>query len=169
MKKIIMKLVLSAGLISVAAPLFASPVYTLRLFNVDDQLTAFITNSSFTNTQFLQANFNVDTGFFDLSSFVRAGANAINLNLLNDHGGWTYGYDFRKDGVTVESDVCGVVTLTGCNGSDTTVGPSVFTHQINFSPDVVTGETPEPASILLSGIGFLALGALLKRRPRSVA
>src|SRR3954469_4610778 len=122
MKNILMKLVLSVGLISAAAPMYAAPVYTLRLFNVDDVLTAYITNSNFTHTQFLSANFNVDTGFFDLSSFVRPGSNTLDLSLYNDHGGWTYGYDFRKDGVTVQSDSCGVVTLTGCNGSDTTVG-----------------------------------------------
>src|SRR2546428_9118534 len=126
MKNILMKVVLSVGLLSAAAPMYAAPVYTLRLFNVDDVLTASITNSSFTNSQFLSANFNVDTGFFNLSSLVRSGTNTINLSLYNDHGGWTYGYDFKKDGVTVESDSCGVVTLTGCNGSDTTVGQGVF-------------------------------------------
>ncbi len=124
--------------------MYAVPVYTLRLFNVDDVLTASITNSSFTNSQFLSANFNVDTGFFDLSSLVRPGTNTINLSLYNDHGGWTYGYDFKKD------------------------GQGVFVHAITFSPDAVGGSAPEPASILLTGMGFVGLAAFLKRKTRPV-
>lgn len=169
MKRMFLKLMLSVGLISAAAPMYAAPVYTLRLFNVDDVLTAYISNSTFTNSQFLQANFNTDTGFFDLSSLVRSGSNTINLSLYNDHGGWTYGYDFKKDGATVETDVCGVVTLTGCH-NDRTIGQGVFTHAIVFSPDVATtGQTPEPSSIVLAGMGFLALSVFLRRKTCSIA
>jgi len=162
-KNRISKLLYTIVISCFACQLQGAPIYTLRFFNTDDVMSGFITNSSYTSQPILTGIFNTDTGDFDFTSYVTAGGNSIALQLLNDHGGWTYGYEFKIDGVIQAQDVCGVVTQTGCILGDFTVGPAVFTTSIVFEGPGGAVATPEPASTLLGGFGILALG-LYRRR-----
>jgi hypothetical protein len=139
------------------------------LHNIDDILSAFITNSAHTNDLVLSANFTEDTGFVDISSFVTAGSNTLHLELQNftEGSGYAYGYDFRIDGITFEAATCGIVNVVGCNGGDTTQG-LVFSHDIVFS---VPSEVPLPAALPLfaTGLGFVGLLGWHRKRKSAVA
>jgi len=154
------------GLIAIVSPLSAAPVFTLSLFNVDDILHATITNSAFTNVEFLVAN--MSDASTDFSSFVRSGTNTLGLRLESDHGGYTYGYDFKIDGVTADSGSCGTKGVVGCNNNDPTVGTAVFTHSFTFQGDGTSGgggsATPEPSAAMLSAFGLVPVAILLRRK-----
>lgn len=98
----------------------ASSVYTLQFYNIDDTMTGYISNSAFSGQEVLQASFLQDTGPVDISSFVRPGSNDILVTDYNGPAGWTYGFDFKIDGVTYDSGVCGSANTIGCNNSDVT-------------------------------------------------
>jgi hypothetical protein len=159
----ISKLLYTIAISCFAFQLQGAPIYTLRFFNTDDVMSGFITNSSYTSQPILTGIFNTDTGNVDISSYVTAGSNTIYMQLLNDHSGWTYGYQFKIDGAIQAQDVCGVVTLTGCIFGDFTIGPAVFTQSIVFQGPGTTVATPEPSSMLLGGLGILALGWYRRR------
>jgi hypothetical protein len=165
-KKTILALVMSAGLLTLTAPLQAAPAYTLRQFNVDDVLSAYITNANFTNQLLLTTLFGQDTTI-DFTAFTAPGTNTLNFVLTSDHGGWAYGFEVKQDATVIDSGSCGTITVIGCNNNDGATG-TVYTHATTFDIGDGTGggAAPEPASILMTGTGFLGVWTYLKRRSR---
>jgi hypothetical protein len=166
-KTILGKLLLSTiGLVGIAGPLSAAPVFTLGLFNIDDTMRATITNSAFTSTEFLSVT-TPNTALFDFSSFVRAGSNTVHLALENTHGGWTYGYEFKINGVVADAGSCGTFSVVGCKNNDSTVGLAVFTHDFSFQGDgSTTVGAPEPSALLLTAFGLFPIAAFLRKKAR---
>jgi hypothetical protein len=124
---------LAAALVLVPGLLIAAPDYSLRLFNTDDQMQAFFNGST---TPILTNNFQSDTGFVDISSFLAAGTNTLTLRLLNNaNSGYTYGYQLERDGVIIDQATCGTANVAGCNNDG--AGGNVFTHTVTFglAPD----------------------------------
>jgi len=158
LKKTLLTLVMSAGLFSLATPVSAAPIYTLRQYNVDDVLTATLNGNFLMTTVFGQDQ------TIDFSAFTINGTNVLHFSLTSDHGGWAYGFDVKKDGVSIDADACGTVTVIGCNNNDSATG-EVFKHDTTFAVGESTA-TPEPASVLLTGTGFLGLWSFLKHRSR---
>jgi hypothetical protein len=142
----------------------AADIFTLRLFNIDDHMSALVTNSLVSDELILQADFQQDTGFVDVSSFIAAGMNNITITDFNAGGIWSYGYDFQVNGVTVDEGSCGLAGISGCNGGDQSVG-LVYSHD----PDVPNGVVaiPEPATWALLILGFGSAGAALRRSRRT--
>ncbi len=139
----------------------SAAAYELRLYQVDDLMTASITNSLYTDQTILTQHFGQsDYPYFDISPFVTDGLNTITLQLTNTSPGqgWTYGYDLKIDGTSIASDSCGNYNTFGCNNNDTTQGV-VFTKAISFSAPV-----PEPASWTMMIGGFGMIGSSLRRR-----
>jgi hypothetical protein len=147
----------AAALLAGTDTVFAAPIFDLRFYNVDDVMNASITNAAFADQGVLQANFLEDTRFVDISSIVRPGQNDLLLTDVNTTQGWTYGYDFRIDGVTYASDVCGIANSVGCDGGDTTLG-TVFSRDIEF--DVPTERVPEPGTLMMIFAGLLGIPVL---------
>ena len=118
------------------APAQAQNTYLLRLYNIDDVMTAFIINNSNNNTQILQETFNKDTGLVDVHPYVTPGYNHITVQDYNDLGGWSYGYEFLVNGLTVASGSCGTVNVIGCNNNNQTqTNQVVFQTQFEFLGD----------------------------------
>ncbi|WP_293905788.1 PEPxxWA-CTERM sorting domain-containing protein, partial [Phenylobacterium sp.] len=133
--------------------------YTLRLFNADDLVSAYVANSEHPDQLMLQARLGEDTGFVDISKFIRPGLNNITFTDFNAGGVWTYGFDLKADGVTIDAGVCGVVGVSGCRDNDMTVG-LVFSQDPGVKPPAV----PEPTTWALLVGGFGGAGAMLRRR-----
>lgn len=165
-KKTLLTLVMSAGLISLTAPLQAVPVYTLQQFNVDDVLSAYITNANFTDQFLLETVFG-ENETIDFTAFTANGTNTVNFILTSDHGGWAYGFEIKQDATVLDSGSCGTIGVIGCNDNNSETGV-VFTHAFSFDIGGTDtgGAVPEPASILMAGTGFLGVWIYLKRRSR---
>jgi PEP-CTERM motif len=147
----------------------ASSVYTLQFYNIDDTMTGYISNSAFSGQEVLQASFLQDTGPVDISSFVRPGSNDILVTDYNGPAGWTYGFDFKIDGVTYDSGVCGSANTIGCNNSDVThTNQIVFSHDIVFSTPRISA-VPEPSTWVLLLSGFAGVGFAAYRRKSRAA
>jgi hypothetical protein len=150
-----------AAVAATLAPAAAgASVYTLRLFNADDLISAYVTNSSFDDALMLKAGLGEDTGFVDVTEFIRPGDNNVLFTDFNAAGGWSYGFDFRKDGVTFDYGMCGVAGVSSC-GNDLSVG-LVFSQD----PKIPNGAVPEATTWAMMILGFGLTGAAARRRAR---
>ncbi len=136
---------------------------SLRLYNVDDSLQASLTNVAAESQMILSASERQDTGFVDISSRTRPGANSLSLQLTNYRGGYTYGYELRSNSTIVDRASCGNVGVVGCNNNDFRLGV-VFTHTFSFQcSDSMTAGTSqtdtEPSPVHRIGDGGFGGGA----------
>jgi hypothetical protein len=143
-------------LFSLAGTAHASVIYDLKSFKVDDEMTAKITNSDFNETLILDKTFGPDYPYVDISSFVRPGSNKIDLALFNGPQGYTYGYDLRKNGVSLLSESCGIFNHGGCDNNSTATG-LVWTRSLTFT---VASAVPELSTwaMMIAGIGLAGYG-----------
>lgn len=145
--------------LAIASPATAQ-VYDLRLYNIDDVMTAEITNSEFTDLLIATAYYPGNSYYTDITAFVRPGINTLSLELQNTGGGWTYGYDFRLDGVSIASGSCGQVGVVGCDNNSYTLGTR-FQSSIQFN---AVAAVPEPATWAMMLFGFGVVGFSMRRR-----
>ena len=104
---------------------------SLRLYNVDDSMQALLTNTAGALQTVLSASLQQDTGFRDISSSTRLGANTLTIQLTNVQSRYTYGYQLRSNSMIVDEGSCGTVRYVGCNNEDQKTG-LVFTHTFAF-------------------------------------
>lgn len=149
------------------SPAHAAALFDLRFFNVDDTMTANITNSDFSDQKILEIGFSQNNPYVDISSFVRPGSNTLAINLFNGPSGYTYGYDFRKDGVSIASGQCGIFNTFGCDNDSYAQG-LVFTRNITFdggtAQPVPEQAVPEPATWLMMLLGFGVIGCAMRAK-----
>jgi hypothetical protein len=87
----------------------APQAVSVRLFNNDDA------GSVFVNGELVrQATLGEDSGLVDVSSRLAPGPNEIAFELVNDHGGITYGFEVRVGDAIVFQQTCGIVFRAGC-------------------------------------------------------
>jgi curved DNA-binding protein CbpA len=113
---------------------------SLRLYNIDDDMQASLTNATLGSQVILQVPERQDTGFVDLGSRTQPGINTLSLQLMNYRGGYTYGYQLRSDSTIVDQASCGQVGIVGCNNNDFTRG-LVFKHAFTFECPGATEQT----------------------------
>ena len=158
----------AAMLLSSAAN--AANVYTLRLFQVDDLMQAYITNSYHLGTLMFEKTFAPDHPAVGISPFITTGLNTIDLALFNGPSGYTYGYDFQINGVSFAKDSCGTFNMGGCDNDRYGEG-LVWTDKIRFNVDsngYVSG-VPEPATWAMMITGFGMAGWMLRRNRSRLA
>jgi len=146
-------------------PLAANASYMLRLYNVDDVFSAYITNSSYSDQLVLQTSFLQDSGLVDISSYVRPGVNDLSLKLYNCCSGYSYAYEFLVDDNIYASGTCGTANVFGCNNDAYTLGDA-WTDDIEFNAPSSDNAAPEPTTIALFLGAFGGLLLLLRRHVR---
>ncbi|HEY2009841.1 MAG TPA: hypothetical protein VGH23_12680 [Rhizomicrobium sp.] len=153
---------------ALGAPILSTDEFALQFYDVDDVLSAYITNSAYANQLILSEPFGQSYAPVDISAYVTPGSNDIFLQLYNGPAGWTYGYNFSINGVSYDSGDCGTFNVYGCNNNAYGSG-YVWSHDITF--DVVEPVTPVPEapSLALLAGGLFALGVAVAIRQRKDA
>jgi hypothetical protein len=82
---------------------------TVRLFNCDD-----ICRVSLNGAPVGEVGIGQDTGLLDVTERLRPGANDVTFELVNAHGGITYGFEVRVGDALVFQETCGLVFRGGC-------------------------------------------------------
>ena len=98
-------------------PYTAGNKYYLRIYNVDDVAKAIVNN-----TQVKTVNYYQDSGWFDITQYLKEGDNSIELTVENSSAGWTYGFDLRQNDSNIWQDSCGNIGVAGCKSNDQTRG-----------------------------------------------
>ncbi|MCQ8180480.1 hypothetical protein NP603_05125 [Methylomonas sp. SURF-1] len=138
----------------------SSTIYDLRLWNVDDYFSATLSNVLGSDQQLLFVNYQGDSGYVDITNSLSAGINTIHLELINYGSGWTYSYDFRSNGISIDTGTCGLAGSVGCTDGD----PSGVMSGVRFSKDIQVNiaAVPLPTTSLLFSAALLGLGLLRK-------
>jgi hypothetical protein len=103
-----------AGATSIAKPpeLPETSNYAIRAFNCDDGGRAFVNDSLAA-----EVGFGNDSGWVDVSRFVRHGANHIKFQVVNEIGAITYGFEVRRGATILFDATCGEHHRYGCEGN----------------------------------------------------
>jgi tetratricopeptide (TPR) repeat protein len=108
-----------------AAQAAAPPQFTVRLFNCDDGCRLLV-NGEIVST----SGFGQDTGPANIGRWLHQGQNQLLLQVINQTGAITYGFQIMRDNNIVFQQVCGQVYVTGCDNNRTM--PSGVARQISF-------------------------------------
>lgn len=84
------------------------PKYRLRLFNVDDHASAMLAGQTLITCHYLK-----DCSV-DLNPYLKKGNNSLNIQLVNDGGGYAYAWVISVDGESWKSNFCGDAGRQGC-------------------------------------------------------
>jgi hypothetical protein len=75
------------------------PPWTVRLFNIDDQMRVAVNGTRIKECGYRQE--------CNVSLPLRPGTNSLLVEVLNNQGPWTYGYEVREGSIIRFRDVCG--------------------------------------------------------------
>jgi TolB-like protein len=93
-------------------------VFSVRVYNTDDTSTVAINGRLAVKTKYAE-----DSGFVDIKKFLKKGENTIRLTTVNlQVGGWTYGYQIKKNDYVVWEAQDGVCGEWGAQNNDGTMG-----------------------------------------------
>ena len=120
-------------------PYVSGSKYYVHLYNVDDTTKATVNNG----LQVVQTGYYQDSGWIDITSNLKDGSNTILLTNENGPGGWTYGFEIKKDSNVIFTESCGKVGTEGCMNNDGTQGivyRNVITLTLGASPTILETE-----------------------------
>lgn len=147
-----------------ATPALFADTYQVRLYNTDDALRAYLTNSNVTSLLVASNTYGADTGLIDITALLAPGTNTLDFKLDNTQGGYTWGVQVYKNTSTLLYHIeCGVTGVSGCNSNDQTL----FSNRLIGETQINTPAVPEPATIALMFSG-LAIVVLMVRGLRFV-
>jgi tetratricopeptide (TPR) repeat protein len=88
--------------------------YWVRAYNGDDGARILLNGSEVVRT-----GFGEDSGFVEISSKLKAGANYVSFIIDNTRGAITYGFQLRGAAGIIWEDKCGKAGSVGCNNNET--------------------------------------------------
>jgi tetratricopeptide (TPR) repeat protein len=92
--------------------------FSVRVYNTDDLSTVAVNGRSAVKTKYAE-----DSGFVDIRKFLKKGENTIQLTTVNlQLGGWTYGYQIKKNDYVVWEAQDGVCGEWGAQNNDAKTG-----------------------------------------------
>ena len=91
--------------------------YYVRIYNIDDTGYVYLNLNNI-----LTATYNTDTGYVDITDILHSGSNNINFQVVNVGGGYTWGFEIKKNDEIIYQDSQGIVGFYGANGNDQTTG-----------------------------------------------
>ncbi len=94
------------------SPYYSSRWY-VRMYNIDDVGTAMVNGSTAATT-----SYGGDSGFVDITKMIHTGDNSINFKLHNNVGGYTWGFQIKKDNTIVFDEKAGTAGSYGANNND---------------------------------------------------
>jgi hypothetical protein len=149
-----------------ATPALLADTYQVRLFNTDDVLNAYLTNSNVTSLLVAHNTYGLDTGLVDITALVAPGTNTLDFNLDNLVGGYAWGVQvYTNTSTLLYQTTCGTQGVVGCNNNDQTLFTNRPIGQFQFN--VANANVPEPDTIVLMFSG-LAMVVLMRRGLRFV-
>jgi TolB-like protein len=93
-------------------------IFSIRVYNTDDISTVVINGRVASKTKYAE-----DSGFVDIMKFLKKGENIIELTTVNlQIGGWTYGYQIKKNDYVVWEAQDGVCGEWGAQNNDGKTG-----------------------------------------------
>jgi tetratricopeptide (TPR) repeat protein len=93
-------------------------IFSVRVYNTDDASTVTINGRVAVKTKYAE-----DSGFVDIMKFLKKGENTIRLTTVNlQIGGWTYGYQIKKNDYVVWEAQDGVCGEWGAQNNDAKTG-----------------------------------------------
>mgnify|MGYP001590554084 CR=1 FL=1 len=94
-------------------PAPSSPRWYVRIYNVDDVATTAI-NGALQSTIF----YGGDSGFVDITNMIHSGNNSVTLKVRNTTGGYTWGFQIKRDNTIVFDEKAGIAGSYGANNND---------------------------------------------------
>jgi hypothetical protein len=149
-----------------ATPALFADTFQVSLFNTDDVLKAYLTNSNVSSLLVATNTYGNLTGLIDITALLAPGTNLLEFKLDNLGGGYTWGADvFTNTSTLLFHTACGIVGVFGCNGNDQT--QPFFANRPVDSFSFQISNVPEPNTIVLMFSG-LAMVFLMRRGLRFV-
>jgi hypothetical protein len=107
----------------VLTPTTTPPAARVRLFNIDDTITAFLNGKQVLQASSTGPGATQNTGFQTVAG-LECGDNTFEFRVTNNPGGggYTFGVQLEIDGTLAVNRTCGQVGVQGCDGNNTTVG-----------------------------------------------
>ncbi len=100
--------------------------YYIRLYNIDDEATAYVNNQPVKSV-----GYDGDSEWVDIGRYLKNGSNTVRFVLKNNQGTWSYGFGLSRDQEFIWKDECGRVGSAGCKNNDQTIGV-VFEKSVDF-------------------------------------
>lgn len=146
-----------------ATPALFADTFQVRLFNTDDILKAYLTNSNVSSLLVATNTYGLDTHLIDITALLATGANTLDFNLDNLLFGYAWGVQvYMNTSTLLYETTCGTQGVFGCNNNDQALflNRPIGQFQINVP-------APEPNTIVLMFSG-LAVVVLMRRGLRFV-
>lgn len=107
----------------VLTPIPTPPAARVRLFNIDDTITAFLNGKQVQQASSTGPGGTQDTGLQTVDG-LECGDNTFEFRVTNNPGGggYTFGVQLEIDGKLAVNRSCGQVGVQGCDNNNTTVG-----------------------------------------------
>lgn len=110
--------------------------YYIRVFNIDDTGYVYVNVNQFTVVGYQQ-----DTGFLDITSLLNAGNNQVQLQVWNGPGGYTWGFQLKKNDELIFNEVAGQAGSYGANDNDqSSQNQFVYEHTVELNVCPSSGE-----------------------------